>query len=59
MRNEAKFIVLEGATIVIAVAVSTVFHPEYCFPVLASGKPSQGPKSLDGRDEGIELSDLA
>jgi hypothetical protein len=59
MREEVEFIVLEGAMIVIAVAALTVFHPGYCFPVLATGKPSEGPKSMTDVDEGIRLDNIA
>jgi hypothetical protein len=54
-----EFIVLEGAMIVIAVAALTVFHPGYCFPVLATGKRSEGLKSMTDVDEGIRLDNIA
>ncbi|KAJ4411606.1 hypothetical protein N0V91_001391 [Didymella pomorum] len=59
MRDEVEFIVLEGAMIVTAVAALTVFHPGYCFPVLATGKRSEGPKSMTNIEEGIRLDSLA
>jgi hypothetical protein len=59
MREEVEFIILEGAMIVIAVAALTVFHPGYCFPVLATDKRSEGPKSMTNVDEGIRLDSIA
>jgi hypothetical protein len=56
MRDEVEFIVLEGVMIVTAVAFLTVFHPGYCFPVLATRR---SPKMVEGSDEleaGISLS---
>ena len=56
MRDELEFIILEGAMIVIAVTVLTVFHPGYCFPALASGNKA---KSVRGKsvseDEDVEM----
>ena len=59
MRNEVEFIVLEGVMIVVAVAVLTMFHPGYCFPVLAGGGSRRMPKSLGEPDGSIGLSSLA
>lgn len=59
MRDEVEFIVLEGAMIVIAVVALTVFHPGYCFPVLATGKRSEGLKSFTDVDEGVRLDGTA
>lgn len=59
MRNEVEFIVLEGAMIVAAVTVLTVFHPGYCFPVLATGERPEALKSMNDDDEGIRLDALA
>jgi hypothetical protein len=51
MRNEIEFIILEGVMIVISVAVLTVFHPGYCFPVLGNtlgkNKKVQREKSIE------------
>jgi hypothetical protein len=58
MREEVEFIVLEGAMIVVAVTALTVFHPGYCFPVLATGKRSEGLKSMTNVDEGIRLDSI-
>ncbi|KAH6629091.1 RTA1 like protein-domain-containing protein [Boeremia exigua] len=55
MRNEIEFIILEGAMIVIAVGVLTVFHPGYCFPALGNTigknkKAARGKSMDDGSD---------
>lgn len=47
MRDEVDFIVLEGAMIVTAVVVLTIFHPGYCFPALA--KAGDKSKSVRGK----------
>lgn len=59
MRNEAEFIVLEGVMIVTAVAALTVFHPGYCFPVLAAQDTTRGSKSLNGKEEDIRMTSFA
>lgn len=59
MRNEVEFIVLEGVMITIAVAILTVFHPGYCFPVLAKGNTPVKQKRLSEPDQGITLDHLA
>jgi len=56
MRNEAEFIVLEGAMIVVSVLALTIFHPGYCFPALANtfgkGAARKGEKSTESSREG-------
>jgi len=59
MRNEVEFIVLEGVMIVTAVAALTVFHPGYCFPVLAAQDTTRGSKSLNGQKEDIQMTSFA
>ena len=55
MRDELEFIVLEGVMIAVAVMVLTIFHPGYCFPVLAMGRASARSKSTARTDESIEM----
>ncbi|ROT35065.1 hypothetical protein SODALDRAFT_317626 [Sodiomyces alkalinus F11] len=38
MRNEATFLALDGAMILIAVTIITAFHPAFFFPYLGKGK---------------------
>jgi hypothetical protein len=52
MRDEVDFIVLEGAMIVVAVAVLTIFHPGYCFPALSgTGNKSE---SMRGKSVSVD-----
>ena len=59
MRNEVEFIVLEGGMIVTAVTALTIFHPGYCFPILAAQNSTRGSKSMDGEKEDIQMASLA
>ncbi|KAF9699448.1 hypothetical protein EKO04_002093 [Ascochyta lentis] len=59
MRDEVEFIVLEGAMIVTAVAVLTVFHPGYFFPVLANARPCKNTEDLSDEEGGNELRIIA
>ncbi|KAF2641186.1 sphingoid long-chain base transporter RSB1 [Massarina eburnea CBS 473.64] len=61
MRNEPEFIALEGAMIVLAIGVLTVFHPGFCFPVLGNtfGKRTSSIKSMSDSiplDEQVRVS---
>lgn len=54
MRNELDFVILEGAMIVIAVLVLSIFHPGYCFPVMGSMSAHEKKKALGkslGKDD--------
>ncbi|KAJ4299022.1 hypothetical protein N0V90_004266 [Kalmusia sp. IMI 367209] len=58
MRNEPEFIALEGVMITLAVFTLTIFHPGYCFPVLAKGQAAKyasiGRKDLDA-ESSVEM----
>ncbi|SPO01499.1 related to phospholipid-translocating ATPase [Cephalotrichum gorgonifer] len=60
MQNETLFLILDGAMVLIAVILLTVFHPNYFFPFLSNNKekkfsagPPPGTSGLDV--EGYEM----
>ncbi|OLN86956.1 Uncharacterized protein C17G6.02c 2 [Colletotrichum chlorophyti] len=50
MQNEVTFLILDGAMILLAVLLLTVFHPAYFFPTLGKQNARERLGSLTGRD---------
>lgn len=47
MQNEATFMVLDGAMLIIACSMLTVFHPGVFFPYMARNHNSKNPNRTD------------
>lgn len=62
MQNEATFLTLDGAMMLISIWILTVFHPHFFFPFLSkkSGEDIQADKSLEvvSNQEGQEMGSL-
>lgn len=55
MRNEATFMVFDGAMILIAVLLLTIVHPLWFFPFLSTKPPGFGPPKKGLKHGSIEM----
>lgn len=55
MQNETTFLILDGAMILGAVIILTIFHPHFYFPYLGKKDMLEGRKSAGNTAESHEM----